>query len=233
MGLGLGILALYFFVRFNETQVAGMLAGLAPKLELSVPAELQGLPWIDQMPRAPLSWWIPGVESHFERLLCRRFPMVGGIFWRNHFSSRLIRIELQAREPLVRWQGSGLDAGGVLFPLTAPLKEKGPVLECAPGDHPNPALMLWLNTLHQQTWLWPQIAAFHEDGRGHWYLELHSGILVAWGPPTVKAVAVKSAALSQLMESQRMSGPVTADLRFFEDGRIIWSKAMRTSPWRN
>lgn len=88
----------------------------------------------------------------------------------------------------------------------------------------------WLAALSHQTKFWSQVTAVSDDGHGMMRLNLQNGGTILWGFPDVLQVGLKTDWLTTVLDDAHahLGGASSADLRFFDDARIIVRPKSRT-----
>ncbi|HVO33546.1 MAG TPA: hypothetical protein VMU17_06495 [Elusimicrobiota bacterium] len=193
-----------------------------PSVEINAPPILAGVPVEAELPANRFWLWFPGAAVQAERRIRGQFPGVASVDVQRDLAAKRIRIRLQARTPLVRWNESGIDAQGVAFPISADAWPQLPKVQLA-NAIPLNVLGPWLARLSRETAIWDQTALISTVGSGEILVQTRMGAVVNWGAPDPAAVGPKASALRQVLDDahQHLGGASTADLRFFEDGRII------------
>jgi hypothetical protein len=191
-----------------------------PRIDLKMPPALAGVPVLNELPRRLIWLWIPGSEDEVRHRVVSKFPAVKDVRFQRSFGMNRIAILVEPRKPLVVWGEKGLDAQGVLFP--AP--RDGPAIPKAVFlSTPATALSQWIAQVARKPELWSQVAGLTEDRMGNISLDLTSGTRVIWGKPEPKMLTEKTASLLSVLQDahQHLGGSALADLRFFDEGRII------------
>src|SRR5207302_614257 len=120
------------------------------------------------------------------------------------------------------WKGAGFDRDGVLFAITPGAWKVLPQASFASGAS-KPELGRWLARLAAMTSLWSQVASLKQDAYGTLELTLKTGAVVVWGLPETGTLARKAQILARVLDDthHHLGGTARADLRFFDQGRII------------
>jgi hypothetical protein len=193
-----------------------------PHLEFQAPDTLTDLPLLKETPTSSFMLWFPLSAWRLRHRWMEQYPALGGVHFERHYFGNRIVAQLEPRIPLVRWQDHGVDSKGTLFPLLSP---KWATLPKAVFFETQalPVMAQWLGELSRYPQLWGQVVAVTEDQRGQMWLDMQTGTHVAWGTPDLGNVKEKAKCLVLVLEDahRRLSGASTADLRFFEDGRVI------------
>ena len=193
-----------------------------PRVDLNMPQTLSGLPLQGDLPENPFWLWFPGSGSWLQRRVGGRHLAVRSIQLERHFAANRLMVRLEPRIPLVCWNGSGFDKDGVLFPLGAKGWEALPVATF-PSTANKPNLSRWLVRLASVSGLWPQVAAIRQDASETMELTLKTGTVVTWGTLETESASRKAQTLLRVLDDahNNLGGAARADLRFFEQGRII------------
>jgi hypothetical protein len=219
----IGILAIFLKVASSETSWAPKyMRRHTPVLQVQSDGALADLPLVKQTQPASIFLWLPGVEWRMERRWKKDYPAIRDIRFEKNFSANRVIAHLEPRVPLARWEERGIDKNGVVFTLASPQWAALPKVISASAAS-LPALGRWLAELSQVNELWPQVVAVSQDPRGDVWLDTQTGTHIAWGVPDTKNVREKARSLVVVLNDahQRLSGASTADLRFFEEGRVI------------
>jgi hypothetical protein len=85
------------------------------------------------------------------------------------------------------------------------------------------SLSRWLATLALEPELWSQVGAIRQIPSGEMELTLKTGAQVIWGPLDNGTVQHKAQTLTRILDDahHHLGGAAFADLRFFDQGRII------------
>jgi cell division septal protein FtsQ len=193
-----------------------------PQIELAMPPPLARLPVLAELPKNPFWLWSPGSGFWLQRRVCRLHPEVRNVQLERYFDANRLTVRVEPRVPLVVWNGSGFDQEGALFAI-APgawkaLPEADFLATAGKRD-----LGRWLARLAAMNALWPQVASIRQSPSGDMELSLLSGAVILWGPPDLDPSSAKAQALTRVLDDahQHLGGAASADLRFFEQGRII------------
>jgi hypothetical protein len=193
-----------------------------PTLELQAPETLSTLPLLKQPPSGSFALWFPGPDARIGRKWVKENPAIAGVSFDKRFAENRVIARLEPRVPLAQWDGHALDKEGKIFPLLSnqwtPLP-KG----FFTASTRLPAIGRWLAEVARQPDVWNQVLAVSQDPRGDMWLEMQHGTRVAWGAPDIRLAPKKAKCLSLVLNDahQRLSGAASADLRFFEEGRVI------------
>src|SRR5262249_50760637 len=144
------------------------------------------------------------------------------VFFERQFAANMVVIHVLPRVPLVTWNGMGFDQEGVLFALTPGTWQAMPKVSFMAGAS-KPELGRWLARLQRVTALWSQVSSIRQDAYGTMEVTLKTGAVVIWGPPETGSLARKSQTLLRILDDahHHLGGTALADLRFFDQGRII------------
>ena len=193
-----------------------------PRVTVQSPETLVGLPVVAQLPQNSSWLWFPGSGWIVEHGLCRHYPAVRSVFLERHFQNNSVIVHLVPRVPLVTWNGQGFDRDGVLFAITPGAWKALPrAVFLASGSKRE--LGAWLFRLQGITPLWSQVLSLRQDAYGAVELTLRTGTLVVWGPTEIPTAGRKAQTLVRVLDDahQHLGGTAQADLRFFDQGRII------------
>ncbi len=157
-----------------------------------------------------------------EARLRAQYAAVRSVWLERHVESNRITVHLEPRVPLVTWNGAGFDRDGVLFAITPGTWKVLPQASFS-ASAPKAELGRWLAKLAGMPELWSQIASVKQNSSETLELSLKTGALVIWGPPEQETLARKAQALLRVLDDahKNMGGAASADLRFFDQGRII------------
>jgi hypothetical protein len=193
-----------------------------PQVSVKVPEALVGLPVMPYVPRNHLWLWIPGSAWWLEQKLTHTFSAVHHVFFERQFQDNRVVIHVMPRVPLVTWSGKGFDRDGMLFAITPGTWKVLPQASFL-SNASKPELGHWLARLESMTPLWSQVASIKQDAYGSLELALKTGSVVIWGPPDVGSLARKAQTLLRVLDDahHHLGGTALADLRFFDQGRII------------
>lgn len=193
-----------------------------PQVTVEAPQALAGLPVFSELPAGRFWLWIPGSAIRFEKRVLQKYPGVRGVRFERRYGANRIVVRLEPREPLVIWNGAGLDRDGVVFPVAPGTWAQLPQADFS-GTFSKAALGRWLAELAPASALWERVARVSDDRRGQVQLTLKTGTLVLWGPPDPDGVPVKARTLARILDDahEHLGGTALADLRFFDEGRII------------
>jgi hypothetical protein len=216
---GCAVVALFCF--HSDSWIRRQLTRHTPIVDVEGPSGLAALPVLTDLPAHRWLLWIPGIPFTAAHRMTHHFVAVRTARLETHFSTNRVIVHLYGRKPLVQWNGSGVDADGVVFPLiTAPDAALPQLLP----NHTPPARTLghWLTGLSREPWIWNSLQELKEDAQGHWTLVSTSGPVLLWGLPD-EDIAKKANALKKVLaDAQDLhGGALRADLRFFGEGRII------------
>jgi hypothetical protein len=193
-----------------------------PTVEMQAPETLAELPLLKETPPASFALWFPGTELRFRWRWLKQYPALSGVRFEKHFFDDRIIARLEPRVPLVHWADRGVDKDGVVFTLASQRWLPLPKADFPPSES-LPALGRWLAEVSRIPDFWSQVVAISEDPRGEMWLDLGTGTHVAWGLPDAHIAREKARCLAMVLDDahHRLSGAATADLRFFEEGRVI------------
>jgi cell division septal protein FtsQ len=191
-------------------------------VDVQASASLVGLPVLNQLPGNRFWLWLPGSSLWLERRICRAHLAVRAVTLERLFDKNRVVVHLEPRVPLVRWNGSGLDREGVLFAIT-PGTWQALAEATFPDGADRKGLGAWLFRLAGVQEFWPQVTAVREDLPESLSLTMKNGTRVIWGPLETEPAARKAQTLLRVLDDahKNMGGTAQADLRFFDQGRII------------
>jgi hypothetical protein len=151
----------------------------------------------------------------------RANPAIKEVRFEKDFLRNQIRMRLVPRTPVLQTANQGMDTEGVLFPLPPGSWNALPRATLNGFIHAHD-LGRWIAEMEKQS-IWKQVAAVSDDRMGDVAIDLQTGAHVFWGKPELFSVREKSAFLSQVLEDAHahLGGAAQADLRFFDEGRII------------
>jgi hypothetical protein len=193
-----------------------------PQVVVKVPETLVGLPVLPDVPRNHLWLWLPGSAWWLEQKLTHKYSSVHTVFFERQIQANAVVIHVMPRIPLVTWNGKGFDRDGVLFAITPGTWKVLPQASFLPNAS-KPELGRWLARLDSVMPLWSQVASIKQDAYGSLELTLKTGSVVIWGPPEGGSLARKAQTLLRVLDDahHHLGGTARADLRFFDQGRII------------
>ena len=215
-GFGVGLVA------GHDAYVFRFLKRHTPEVTISMPEALVGLPVLSDLPQNRLWLWFPGSAFLLEKRLARKFTAVRAVRFNRELAANRVVVHVDPRIPLVTWGGAGFDRDGVLFAITPGTWKVLPQASFAPGAS-KPELGRWLARLSAMTDLWPQVTSIKQDAYGTLELTLKAGAVVVWGLPETGSLARKAQILARILDDahHHLGGAGRADLRFFDQGRII------------
>jgi len=214
-GFGVGLAA-------HDSVLLQFLHRHTPQVTISVPEALAGLPVLSELPNNRLWLWCPGSAFWLERRLARKYLAVRAVRFDRRPEANRVVVHVDPRVPLVTWNGAGFDRDGVLFAITPGTWKAMPQVSFAPGAS-KPELGRWLARLSAVTPLWSQVVSLKQDAYGTVEVTLKTGSVVIWGPPEKESLTRKAQALIRILDDEHnhLGGAARADLRFFDQGRII------------
>ena len=193
-----------------------------PLVVVSSPQALAGLPVLSELPKNSFWFWFPGSGLWLEKRLCRKYTAVRAVRLERGFESNRIAVHLEPRVPLVTWNGSGFDRDGVLFAITPGTWNVLPQVSFLPGAR-KVDLGRWLGRLSAIPEVWSQVSSIKQDPYQTVELTLKTGAVVIWGTLESEPFTRKAQTLARVLDDahKNMGGAARADLRFFDQGRII------------
>lgn len=205
--------------------VQGFVQRHTPEMQIQASEQLSSLPLAQEVPASRLTLWLPGAECVLAKRWMAAYPAIGAVHLERHFFENRLIAHIEARMPLVRWETNGVDASGIVFPLASVENAATGTLPKASflPNEPLPDVARWLSQLARVSPLWSQVVAVTENPHGTMYLETQRGTHVVWGPAEVAGAAQKARYLAWVLDDAhaRMGGAKLADLRFFDEGRIV------------
>jgi hypothetical protein len=214
-GFGVGLVA-------HDSILLKFLHRHTPQVTISLPETLAGLPVLSELPANRLWLWCPGSAFWLEKRLARKYTAVRAVRFDRRLEANEVVVHVDPRVPLVTWNGAGFDRDGVLFAITPGTWQALPQANFSAGTS-KPELGRWLARLTVTTPLWSQVASLRQDPYGTLELTLKTGAVVVWGPPEKESFARKAQTLVRILDDahHHLGGTARADLRFFDQGRII------------
>jgi hypothetical protein len=227
--VGVRSIALALVVGFGSGLVTGgnsfasrFIQRHTPQINLNMPQALAGLPILAELPKHRFCLWFPGSGLWLQRRVCRSYLAVRTVHLERHFEANRLTVRLEPRIPLVSWNGSGFDQDGALFAITPGTWKALPAASfLSTVDRRD--LGRWLAGLASIAELWPQVTAIRQEPAETMELTLKTGTVILWGPLGSEPVERKARTLARVLDDahKNMGGAALADLRFFEQGRII------------
>lgn len=216
IGFGLGL------ITHGDVWVVPFVARHTPDIHVQAPGALAGLPVEEALPSRRIWLWLPGSEASFRRKLMQRYPEIHTARLEKHFLNNRIVVHMEPRVPLVAWANRGMDNEGALFPLTQASAAALPKA-VLPETKERRSLGQWLAVLALKPELWNNIQQISQNVQGDFCFDMKTGTRVEWGSPDVTLAAQKARYLSWVLQDahERLGGAATADIRFFEDGRVV------------
>src|ERR1700687_1041165 len=215
-GFGAGIVA------GHDSVLLRFLKRHTPQVTVSLPGVLVGLPVLSELPQNRLWLWLPGSALWVEKRLTRKYAAVRAVRFDRALQHIRITVHVEPRIPLVTWNGEGFDRDGILFAITPGAWKVLPQASF-PAGASKPERGRWLARLAALTPLWSQVASLKEDAYGTVELTLKTSSVVVWGPTEAGPLTRKAQTLLRVLDDahHHMGGTARADLRFFDQGRII------------
>jgi hypothetical protein len=193
-----------------------------PQVVLNSPKALAGIPVFAQLPANRFWLWVPGSGYWYEKRVCRTYAAVRAVRLERLTQANRIVVHLDPRVPLVTWNGSGFDRDGILFAITPGTWNAMPQASFLAGAR-KADLGKWLARLNASTEVWSQVASIKQDASETLEITLKSGTVVIWGTPEAEPITRKAQTLARILDDahKNFGGSSRADLRFFDQGRII------------
>lgn len=193
-----------------------------PEIDVKLPNTLVGVPVAEEFASHRFWFWLPGIGVRAEARLRHRFPAVRGVHFDRDFKSNRIIARVEPRSPFVRWRDAGMDKDGVVFPLGPGSWSQLPLVTLKTSVSPA-SVSRFLNQVSRVPEFWSQVTAVHDDPRGNFLFDLQTGTQVVWGEPENASASVKAGNLCRVLHDahEHLGGASVADLRFFDEGRII------------
>lgn len=203
--------------------MSGVVQRHTPLLEIKAPDILMDLPLLREDRPAGISWWLPKSGWRLRKRWLKDYPAVGDVRFEKRFFENRVIAHLIPRVPLVRYENRGVDKVGVVFELITP--SRWSTLPKAMLKSPDMLSTLgpWLDVVSRDPNVWKNVVAVSQDMRGDVWLDLNTGTHVAWGRPDPTDVPAKAQCLLRVLNDahERLNGAATADLRFFNEGRVV------------
>jgi len=213
--------AVFCFAMNSDSVLHRFIRRHTPTVTLQTPPALTGIPFYTELPDQRIWLWIPGVSGRIGRQWSIRYPALEKVRVEKNWSANRITFLLRPRTPLVDWNRRGVDASGVVFPLSVTPGMPLPRLESASASL-SPGIGPWLEQLSQSTLFWSQVSHIKEDKRGHWLIGLQNGLSVVWGEALPEKTDLRLKAFLRVQaDAESNGGWRQIDLRFFDEGRII------------
>jgi hypothetical protein len=216
IGFGAGLIA------GRDSILLRFLERHTPEVTVNAPEILANVPVISTLPKNYFWLWMPGYGWWLEKQLMRRCAAIRAVPIERQFAANRVIIHLTPRVPLVTWNGAGFDQDGVLFAITPGTWKALPQASFAAASSKR-ELGKWLAHLSSMTSLWSTVTSLKQDAYGTVELTLKSGTVVVWGHPETEPFSRKEQMLIRILDDahKNLGGSAMADLRFFEQGRII------------
>ncbi len=223
------IIALTLVVGCGAALVAGrdpflprFLQRHTPQISVSSPQTLAGLPVLSEFPKHRVLLWLPGSGFWLQKRVSRQYVSVRRLWLERKFDANQIVVHLEPRVPLVTWSGMGFDRDGILFAIIPGTWNVLPQATFLRTSR-KPDLGRWLARLSAMPEIWSQVALIQQDSSESLDLTLKTGSVVIWGPPEQGPFTRKAQTLARILDDahKNMGGISRADLRFFDQGRII------------
>jgi cell division septal protein FtsQ len=193
-----------------------------PQIAVNSPQTLAGLPVLSELPKNRILLWLPGSGFWLQHRICRQFASIRRVWLERQLESTKIVVHLEPRVPLVTWYGAGFDRDGMLFAITPGTWKALPQATFL-RTASKPELGRWLARLSAMPEIWSQVTLIQQDASEALALTFKSGSVVIWGPPEPDPITRKAQTLQRVLDDahKNMGGVARADLRFFDQGRII------------
>ena len=193
-----------------------------PQFGVNSPQTLTGLPLAGDLPTNRLWLWFPGSGYWVEKRVCRQYTAVRGVWLERHYLTNKVVAHLVPRVPLVTWNGAGFDCDGMLFAITPGTWNVLPQASFLAAAHKK-ELGQWLAKLAAVPEVWSQILSIRQSSPETLELTLKTGTIVIWGSAENESLTRKAQTLVRVLDDahKNMGGTARADLRFFDQGRII------------
>ncbi len=193
-----------------------------PQVTFKTNQVLSGVTIGADLPKNCVLLWLPGAERWLANRVCQRYPAVRTIRFDRHLADNRIDIKLEPRVPLATWNGMGIDEEGRTFMITPGTWKALPQVLFQPAQKRVDAGR-WLKQLSAMRGVWEQVNSIKQDAFGTVQLVLKTGTTVVWGPVDLVSPKPKADILARILDDahKNLGGITHADLRFFEQGRII------------
>ncbi len=194
----------------------------APPVDVQAVGTLGGLPVLQEMPTQTTWLWIPGVCGRVSRKLQKRYPEIGNVVFEKQFRANRIVLRLEPRVAVARWPGQAIDSNGVIFSLPEGAHAALPEINIPVGEI-HAAERQWIGRVSRSSLFWTRVRSVRRSPEGEMVLVLDTGAQVMWGHPDPASAAKKAQYVARVLEDahDRLGGAAVADLRFFEQGRIV------------
>jgi hypothetical protein len=203
-----------YFARFMRQHTPGLV--------VSAPQAMAGLPLLQELPARRFLLWFPGTGNRAIGRIMQKYPEVRNVRFERRFQENKIIMQVEPRTPLVRWNDRGLDGEGVVFRLGPGSWTHLPQVSVG-ADLPAPLVGRWLAELSRSPAVWGNVVAVRDGHRGQVLLMMNTGVEVEWGEPEIGKTHKKAEWLAKVLQDahEHLGGAAHADLRFFDEGRII------------
>ncbi len=193
-----------------------------PLISLKAPQALMSVPFDNELPRRKVLLWIPGVGARVEARLKVRYSQIKEVQFQRLPAQNRIVVIIEPRKPIVRWNDSGMDGEGVIFAMPPGAWSQLPRANVT-ATIPKDLLGRWFAELGQIPEFWNEVAAIRDDRHGNIIFDLKTGAQVTWGGPDFRGSRTKASTLCSVLKDahEHLGGMAAADLRFFDEGRII------------
>jgi hypothetical protein len=209
-------------ISHGDSVISHFMQSHIPEIQVKAPQVLATLPFAESWPSRRYLLWIPGVGVRAESQLKGHFPAIKAVNFQRDFRANRVVVIVEPRTPIVRWGESGMDSEGVIFPIASGAWSQLPKIGITAAV-PRPLLGHWFGELAQIPEFWSQVMGIRDDRRGNMIFDLKTGAQVTWGPLDHRVARAKALNLCSILQDahEHLGGAAAADLRFFDDGRII------------
>ena len=206
----------------GDPMLARFLHAHIPEVQVKAPEALSALPFAQSWPSHLYLLWVPGVGKRIESRLKANFPAIKSVNFQRYFRTNRIIVLIEPRTPIVRWNDSGMDKEGIVFPIVPGAWTQLPKVVISTAVS-KPLLGNWFAELVQVPDFWNQLAGIRDDPRSNIIFDLKTGAHVIWGLPDPSDARTKALNLCSVLQDahEHLGGAAAADLRFFDEGRII------------
>ncbi len=225
VGFGVGVVA------GRDSILSRFVRQHTPQIRVVLPNALAGLPVLAELPQNAFLLWLPGVPFWLDKKLRRKYVAVRRVRLAKSWRTNSVLIQLEPRVPLVLWNNQGFDREGVSFPARPGAWKDLPQASFTASTG-RVDLGRWLMRLASYYPFWSRVIALKQDMYGALELTTKSGTVILWGQPEKESIGKKVQALLRVLDDMHAhsGGTAWADLRFFDQGRIIVLPKSSRSP---
>jgi hypothetical protein len=211
----------FLLVTQGDSLFGGFVQRHTPSVEMKTPQTLALSPEPPALTTRTFRLWFPWNTAPIAREMMRANSAVQEVRFDKNFLRNQIYVRVVPRTPVVQNGTQGMDVEGVLFPLLPGSWNALPRVTLN-GFIPPADLGKWIAAMQKQS-LWKDVVAVSDDRMGDVSIDLQTGAHILWGKPEILSVREKTTYLAQALEDahEHLGGAAQADLRFFDEGRII------------